>query len=375
MDVKIEAVLDKRVLGSFNDEDFSRRVLNAFHIFRKTSLFCDVILKICGYEVPAHACILAAGSEYFNRFLSQPAPRQYSQIFPQLIEIQIDGSDPNARYEEAVSNVIDFIYTGELGVYEQNIVPQIRELSKIMQLDNLVNFCDDLLLTGPPKNVNIPRISTAKKLNQVSVGIQANLNIKIEQNIDEEDDIDTLPKSKKRIISRRKKKPTKILKVKMNNDKPLVQDSDSATEEDIYNDHDSDTFSDYDFSPVRKKKSARIKVKNGKALRSKPKSKSKINKSQSKPPSKRKGAPRKRPTSTSTGTGTLPLLNCPECDFQTEKFRILAKHRDIHLNEKNICRFCDLQCKDQDDWTEHVQTHGGTHPYVCTYCDKTFKFR
>ena len=354
--LKMDAVMelpDKR-LNSLNDDDLSRRVLEAFHIFRKTSLFCDVILKICGYEVPAHACILAAGSQYFNTFLSQPAPRQYSQIFPQLIEIQIDGSDPSARYEEAVYSVIDFIYTGKLVVNERNILPQIRELSKIMQLDDLVNFCNDLLLNeNAPKVVNLPRLTRNDNTVKISVGTQADLSeIEEEINIKEEK-----PKTRRRGTSRRKKKPSKVIHV-------ASYDSDTDPDYMFDGGSESEVVNVVPERPERKakRKIPKIKLRNVKSVKS-----IKVKREPGTKPMK----PRRRPVK----SGVMPLLSCSECDFRTEKFRILAKHKDVHLNEKSICRFCERHCKDQDEWREHVQTHEGTHPYVCTYCEKTFKCR
>ena len=346
--------------NSYNDEDISRRVLQAFHIFRRTNLFCDVILKMCGYEVPAHACILAAGSPYFNTFLSQPMPRQYSQIFPQLIEVHIDNNgDQNVHYEEAVYKVIDFLYTGRIEI-GQGIIPQIREISKILQLEDLVNLCNDLLMNpGIPKHVTIPLINhvDSKKcltlLNEqsekVSVGTQADFLSK-----QAEEKATKIPqKCRKRKNTKPRKKTGKL---HMLTDKSLPLDSD--TEEDVYipeeivSVHPDDVDDkDEDFLPPRK---AKLKVKAKGDIKAK------------KYRLKRRANIKK---------GSTAFLNCEECDFTTDKMRILAKHRDIHLNEKNICRFCDVRLDSQKKWEEHVQSHEGTHPYVCTFCDKTFKCR
>ena len=54
-------------------------------------------------------------------------------LYLQIIEIHIDGIEPNMLYEAAVASVIDFIYTGKLDVNVDN-VNQICEIARIMQV-------------------------------------------------------------------------------------------------------------------------------------------------------------------------------------------------------------------------------------------------
>ena len=340
---------------TFNDEDLSKRVLRSFYRFKETSSFCDVILKICGYEVPAHSCVLAAGSQYFNSFLSQPTPRQYSPVFPQVIEIQIDGSDPNARYKEAVYSVIDFIYTGKLIVHEHNILHQIREISKIMQLTDLVIFCSNILLNKfTTKSVTVPRLkdeliescSTSTSFeSKMSTSTQTEAGIFIKSDLE----LDIVQQSN----MRSKKSPTKLVNVSV-----LGDDYGSETEEDIYDNSYSengmvpiltDDISDED----KESKPDRICQAKKKIHRRKLKS---LKKSHMK-------------------NSLLIQLTCDECEFTTEKTRVMAMHKDTHLSEKNICRFCDLQLESKGELTDHVKLHGGIEPYVCTFCNKTFKCR
>lgn len=98
-------------------------------------------MKVCGREIYAHANILAAASPYFQTFLSQELPRQFSQKVPQVIEIQIDGAEASELYEEAVSSVIDFIYTGKMAVTEANH-SKILEIARIMQMESIVKYCE-----------------------------------------------------------------------------------------------------------------------------------------------------------------------------------------------------------------------------------------
>ena len=129
---------------SFCDRAQNNLTLSALCDQKQSAIFCDVIMKVCGREIFAHSNILAAASPYFNSFLRQDLPRQFSQRTPQVIEIQIDGSEPSVYFEEAVAAVVDFIYTGKMLINECN-VSQICEIGRIMQMDNIVKFCSDFM--------------------------------------------------------------------------------------------------------------------------------------------------------------------------------------------------------------------------------------
>ena len=101
-------------------------------------------MKVCGKDIFAHSNVLAAASPYFQSFLGQELPRQFSQRAPQVIEIQIDGSEPNTHYQDAVTAVIDFVYTGKMDVNETS-VNQISEIARIMQINSVIKFCESFL--------------------------------------------------------------------------------------------------------------------------------------------------------------------------------------------------------------------------------------
>ena len=130
--------------ATFSDKSKQRSFADIFFNQKQSCLFCDVILKVCSKEIYAHSNVLAASSTYFENFLSQDLPRLFSQRSPQIIEIQIDGNEPNKFYEEAVETVINYIYTGNITVKEYNVA-QIYEISKIMDIISVINFCEDFI--------------------------------------------------------------------------------------------------------------------------------------------------------------------------------------------------------------------------------------
>lgn len=128
--------------SSFCDKAHNDTISQILYNQKQSAIFCDVVMKVCDREIFAHSNILAAASPYFGSFLSQDLPRQFSQRAPQVIEIQIDGNEPNVLYEEAVGAVIDYIYTGKMLVKDTNVF-QISEIARIMQIDTIVQFCED----------------------------------------------------------------------------------------------------------------------------------------------------------------------------------------------------------------------------------------
>jgi len=128
--------------SSFCDKAHNDTISQILYNQKQSAIFCDVVMKVCDREIFAHSNVLAAASPYFGSFLSQDLPRQFSQRAPQVIEIQIDGSEPNVLYEEAVGAVIDYIYTGKMLVKDTNVF-QISEIARIMQIDTIVQFCED----------------------------------------------------------------------------------------------------------------------------------------------------------------------------------------------------------------------------------------
>ena len=72
---------------------------------------CDIkIIAKNGEEIRAHKVVLAANSKYFNIMFNS----QFKES--KEFEIEIQDLDPHA-----LSLLIDFIYTSELAVNEQNV--------------------------------------------------------------------------------------------------------------------------------------------------------------------------------------------------------------------------------------------------------------
>ena len=57
--------------SSFTDKQQNDAILAELFNQKVNSMFCDVIMKVCGQEIHAHSAVLAAASPIFSTFLSQ----------------------------------------------------------------------------------------------------------------------------------------------------------------------------------------------------------------------------------------------------------------------------------------------------------------
>lgn len=86
------------------------KAFEVLNVLRRQNLLCDIILVADGLEIPAHKAVLAACSPYFYAmFTSDLAEARADRIVLQ----EVDG--------KALSLLIDFVYSGEIQVTEDNV--------------------------------------------------------------------------------------------------------------------------------------------------------------------------------------------------------------------------------------------------------------
>ena len=90
--------------------DYQSNVSKSFRLLRYKDDFCDVTLVGDDFkQVTAHKVILASCSEYFNKLLNNNSRHSH----PVLCMDGIDFKD--------IQNVLDYIYNGELKIYQEDI--------------------------------------------------------------------------------------------------------------------------------------------------------------------------------------------------------------------------------------------------------------
>ena len=108
-------------------DDFHTNITSSFGYFRKDEGFSDVTLACDGdQQIEAHKVILAASISIFNKLLKQNK-HTHPLIYTRGMTIR------------QLSDVVDFIYHGEVNIYEDNI-------------EEFLTLVDDLQLRGLSKS-------------------------------------------------------------------------------------------------------------------------------------------------------------------------------------------------------------------------------
>ena len=76
-------------------------------------MLCDVVLVADSIEMPAHKAILSACSQYF-----------YAMFTGEMTESKMDRITLQEIDPKALSLLIDFVYTSEIHVTEENVQVQ-----------------------------------------------------------------------------------------------------------------------------------------------------------------------------------------------------------------------------------------------------------
>ncbi|TGZ51790.1 hypothetical protein CRM22_010718 [Opisthorchis felineus] len=117
----------------YRSSDQIRRVLNGVNELRHSGQFCDVILQAGSTKIPAHRNILASSSKYFYAMFTGPMAEARSAC------VKIHDIDENA-----LNQLIDFIYTGEICVTEDT-VQTLLPAANLLQLNSVRDACCDFL--------------------------------------------------------------------------------------------------------------------------------------------------------------------------------------------------------------------------------------
>ncbi|KAL5244905.1 hypothetical protein ACI65C_012315 [Semiaphis heraclei] len=99
--------------------------------YRKDGILCDVIIKSQdGNEIPAHKCVLVSNSEYFDKMFIGPFKETTQDV------VQINGISSNA-----LKNLIDFMYTGELVTIGSDNIDEMIYGADLFQMGDVRNEC------------------------------------------------------------------------------------------------------------------------------------------------------------------------------------------------------------------------------------------
>ena len=122
-------ITNKMVLLQYSGTHFPN-VMGNLRSFKKDGSLCDVYISVGDKRIPVHKCILAAGSDYFKSLFCGPLKQDLSEV---------NLSTVTDDYESVVS-IIDFLYTGNINVDEENL-GTILKLASFLLIGMVREMC------------------------------------------------------------------------------------------------------------------------------------------------------------------------------------------------------------------------------------------
>lgn len=119
---------------SFTAEGHSSRLLKRMASLRKQGYqLCDVVLELGTKKIPAHRVVLSACSNYFCAMFTNRMLESTQEI------VTLTDLD-----EEAVEELVNFAYTSNIDIHEDNVQPLLKAAS-ILQLSEVMSACSAFL--------------------------------------------------------------------------------------------------------------------------------------------------------------------------------------------------------------------------------------
>ena len=97
-------------------------VMDNLHSFKKDGCLCDIDIVVGDNRMPAHKCVLAAGSDYFKSLFCGPMKTDDTVV--NLSAVTDDF--------ESVQTVIEFLYTGNIDVDDDNLAILLKLASFLL---------------------------------------------------------------------------------------------------------------------------------------------------------------------------------------------------------------------------------------------------
>ncbi|XP_037085880.1 actin-binding protein IPP-like [Pollicipes pollicipes] len=145
---------------------YVRKVLININDLRKATKFCDVVLMAGDAGFKAHKAVLSASSPYFHAMFNGGLAEQEQSV------VSIRRLSP-----VMLSMLLDFIYTGDVDVTEEN-VQELILAADMLELSDVVEICSAFLKQQlePSNAIGIYRFSEGHNLWSVSNAARAFIN-------------------------------------------------------------------------------------------------------------------------------------------------------------------------------------------------------
>ena len=140
-------------------------VFDKLKMQREQGRFCDVILKVNGRDFPAHRCVLASCSSWFDTKF------KVHKTMKEIIEVE------SCKNYEVFHLVLTYMYTGRV-VLDKHNVADILDISHNYAVNKLKNYCSEFLERNLRANncLNVIELSTKYHLVDLSKQTMAFIN-------------------------------------------------------------------------------------------------------------------------------------------------------------------------------------------------------
>ncbi|XP_013399272.1 kelch-like protein 3 [Lingula anatina] len=133
MEVSCAQADQLRTPAPYRHPHHTQKAFDVLNMMRKQALLCDVLIIVDGKEIPAHKSVLSSCSPYFYAMFTNDLSEARSN---RVMLQDVDG--------KALTQLIDFIYTSEIGVTEEN-VQILLSAANLLQLVEVRNACCEFL--------------------------------------------------------------------------------------------------------------------------------------------------------------------------------------------------------------------------------------
>lgn len=411
------ATEDEVTMKTFSTRKHSPVILEHLFQQKKEKLFCDVILCVDTKRINAHSNVLSAASPYFEAFLGRGSdnPRTFSQKTPQIIKIMIDWSGEKSGYIDAVSMIVDFMYTGEITL-KSNIISQVNEIATILKMDTIIDFCKSFHSKDCGDKTDIHSSETQTDFQYLrSIGSQTELeecatptkskSTPIKDIVNQEtSDITSkfrkaFPKNKVYLFDVSKHKPVHksddtLKKTTTTVTKCLpstIETTGSNSSEPIDSTASNNVPTNIRFPQRKNRGKLPLKFVHGKGQDAEMENDQDKNSSTLRKRGSTEPYPVKLfkvvrssslPNEETIKNGTCikekvegKIYRCGSCNFTTKQKETIQVHIKEHSESSVFCKFCDIEAENMEALAEHQQIHQPPLRYHCLFCGNKYKNR
>ncbi|XP_076026853.1 kelch-like protein 22 [Genypterus blacodes] len=148
---------------TFRSPRHFRSLLDGLVALRQEGILFDVVLLVEGRPIQAHRILLAASCDYFRGMLAGGL-REAQQT-----EIPVLGVT-----FRAMTKLLDFLYTSEIQL-DVDSVQEVLVAATLVQLENVIGFCCDFLLSWLDENniLEVLKLADMYGLRQLEAGVHS----------------------------------------------------------------------------------------------------------------------------------------------------------------------------------------------------------